>query len=153
MSSWHSYSILSILQGLKGPKWKVVFWGGSSYFSDNMFYQFEWQGWALKIWATTTTLLMWPWPMRMVSRWKHTRWSWQLQVHSSLLCLVYAPRLQEDSPLPPKVAFAAEPYSPLPPQKILYIVGEACTSYYNWRPRCDICYFSIALSPGSCGLK
>ena len=30
---------------------------------------------------------------------------------------------------------------------------EACTSYYNWRPRCDICYFSISLSPGSCGLK
>ena len=24
---------------------------------------------------------------------------------------------------------------------------EACTSYYIWRPRCDICYFSISLSP------
>ena len=30
----------------------------------------------LKIWATTTTLLMWPWPVRMVSEWKLTRWSW-----------------------------------------------------------------------------
>ena len=55
---------------------EVVFWGGSSYFSDNTFYQHEWQGWALKIWATTTTLLMWPWPMRMVNRVKLTRWSW-----------------------------------------------------------------------------
>ena len=57
-------------------KWRVVFWGGSSNFSNNMFYQYEWQGWALKIWATKTTLLMWPWPMRMVNRMKLTRWSW-----------------------------------------------------------------------------
>ena len=27
-------------------------------------------------WETTTTLLMWPWPLRMISRQKLTRWSW-----------------------------------------------------------------------------
>ena len=30
----------------------------------------------LDIWEMTTTLLMWPWPVRMISRWKLTRWSW-----------------------------------------------------------------------------
>ena len=29
-----------------------------------------------ELWTTTTTLLMWPWPMRMVNRVKLTRWSW-----------------------------------------------------------------------------
>ena len=29
-------------------KWKVVFWGGSSYFSDNMFDQYKWQGWTFE---------------------------------------------------------------------------------------------------------
>ena len=27
-------------------KWKVVLWGGSSYFPDKIFDQHEWQGWA-----------------------------------------------------------------------------------------------------------
>ena len=30
----------------------------------------------LKTWEGTTTLLMWLWPVRMISRWKLTRWSW-----------------------------------------------------------------------------
>ena len=29
-----------------------------------------------ELWTTTTTLLMWPWPMRIVNRVKLTRWSW-----------------------------------------------------------------------------
>ena len=72
---------------------------------------------AKKCFGMTKTSQMSPWPVRMVSRWRHTRWSWQLLVRSSLLCLVYAPRHQEDSPLLLKVAFAAESYSPLPPRK------------------------------------
>ena len=31
----------------------------------------------------TMTLLMWLWYVRMVSRWKHTKWSWQHQALSS----------------------------------------------------------------------
>ena len=30
----------------------------------------------LETWERTTTLLMWLWPVRMVSRWELTRWSW-----------------------------------------------------------------------------
>ena len=30
----------------------------------------------LEISEKTMTLLMWPWPVRMLSRWKLTRWSW-----------------------------------------------------------------------------
>ena len=30
----------------------------------------------MEIWEMTTTFLMWPWPERMVSRSKLTRWSW-----------------------------------------------------------------------------
>ena len=75
---------------------------------------------AKKCFGMTKTSQMSPWPVRMVSRWRHTRWSWQLLVRSSLLCLVYAPRHQEDSPLLLKVAFAAESYSPLPPENPLH---------------------------------
>ena len=57
-------------------KWKVVLLRGSSYFSDEIFGQYEWQSWALETWERTTTLLMWLWPVRMVSRWKLTRRSW-----------------------------------------------------------------------------
>ena len=35
----------------------------------------------LKKWEMTTSLMMWPWPQRMVSWLKPTRWSWQAAVH------------------------------------------------------------------------
>ena len=38
---------------------------------------------SLRTWEGTMTLQMWPWHVRMVSRWRLTRSSWQLQVHSS----------------------------------------------------------------------
>ena len=57
-------------------KWKVVLLRCSSYFPDEIFGQYEWQSWALETWERTTTLLMWLWPVRMVSRWKLTRRSW-----------------------------------------------------------------------------
>ena len=34
------------------------------------------------VWEKTTTFLMWPWPVRMGSRWVLTRWSSLHQVHS-----------------------------------------------------------------------
>ena len=39
----------------------------------------------LEIWKRTTTLLMGPWRVRMVSRWKLTRWSW-LGMNTRGLC-------------------------------------------------------------------
>ena len=37
----------------------------------------------LEFWEKTMTLLMWPWPARMVNSSQHTRWFLQAQVHSS----------------------------------------------------------------------
>ena len=32
-------------------------------------------------------LLLWPWHVKMVSSWRHTRWSWKPQVHFQIICL------------------------------------------------------------------
>ena len=57
-------------------QWNFVFWGGSSYFqikySVNMSGKVE----LLKTWERTTTLLMWLWPVWMISRWKLPSCSW-----------------------------------------------------------------------------
>ena len=48
----------------------------------------------LKKWEMTTSSVMWPWPERMVSWLKPTRWSWQAGVHKQTpppSCLVLLP--------------------------------------------------------------
>ena len=68
-----------------GETREVVFWRGSSFFQikylGNMNHKVE----LLEIWKRTTILLMLPWSVRMVSRWKLTRWSW-LGMNTRGLC-------------------------------------------------------------------
>ena len=52
------------------------FWGAPRIFQINYFANMSDKVERLEIWKRTTTLLMWPWPVRMVSGWKLTRWSW-----------------------------------------------------------------------------
>ena len=56
-------------------KWMVVFLWSCSYFQMKYLANMNGKVEILETWERTTTLLMWLWPVRMVSWWKLTRWS------------------------------------------------------------------------------
>ena len=58
------------------PSERLCFGGAPRIFQIKYFANMSEKVELLEIWKRTTTLLMWPWPVRMVSSWKLTRWSW-----------------------------------------------------------------------------
>ena len=55
---------------------RLCFWGAPHIFQIKYSVNMSGKVDLLKTWEGTTTLLMWLWPVRMISRWKLTRWSW-----------------------------------------------------------------------------
>ena len=55
---------------------RLCFWGAPHIFQIKYSVKMSGNVDLLKTWEGTTTLLMWLWPVRMISRWKLTRWSW-----------------------------------------------------------------------------
>ena len=67
---------LSFIPEMNFGSERLCFWGAPHIFQIKYSVNMSGKVDLLKTWEGTTTLLMWLWPVRMISRWKLTRWSW-----------------------------------------------------------------------------
>ena len=70
------YTICIELNTVIYLNWRLCFWGAPHIFQIKYSRNMSGTVKLLEIWEMTTTLLMSPWPVRMISGWKLTRWSW-----------------------------------------------------------------------------